>query len=216
MTGNVFGRLSVISEAERVGNERPRWKCVCECGAETVVDGRELRRGNTRSCGCLQIDNTKKANTKHGQNKSRTYRIWVGMLTRCRNSNGRDYRRYGGRGITVCKKWLSFSGFVSDMGFAPDSMSIDRIKNDRGYSKSNCRWASSKRQARNRSSNVILTMNGVTFCISEWSERLGFNRHLISKRLSRGWTVEKALSIPCMKQFSNNCDRNPKKKAKKK
>src|SRR5262245_9769273 len=140
-----FDRLTVVSFAG-VENRRAMWDCACECGGNCVVCGRDLVAGGTRSCGCLRAT--------HGHSRrsgfSPTYRSWDNMLSRCLNPNSTYYYDYGGRGITVCKRWLNFENFLADMGERPKGMTLDRINGDGNYRPSNCRWATPKEQAANR------------------------------------------------------------------
>lgn len=148
-----FGRL-VALQPNRRDQSGWWWLCICDCGKQTVVRGVVLRRGDTRSCGCAMYE----TKTKHGHhrrhngrhNPSPTYKSWAGMLTRCRNSKQRGYHNYGGRGITVCKRWLTFTNFLADMGERPLGTSLDRIDNDGNYEPNNCRWATTKEQSINK------------------------------------------------------------------
>jgi hypothetical protein len=138
----------------------------------------------------------REANTTHGMCYTRQHGIWGNMKSRCLNKNDDRYESYGGRGITVCEKWKDFIGFWDDMkdGYSPIK-TLDRIDNNKGYSKDNCRWATAKQQQRNMRSNVILTFNGRSMCITEWAEELGYNTSTLRKRISRsGWSVQRALT----------------------
>jgi hypothetical protein len=122
------------------------------------------------------------------------------MIYRCTNSNAKNYKDYGGRGITVCDRWLGKNGFINfliDMGEPPGpGYSIERINNNLGYFKENCRWATPKEQARNTKRNHLITYNRKTQCIAAWAEELGMKYHAILARIKRGWTIEKTLMTP--------------------
>lgn len=115
------------------------------------------------------------------------------MHIRCSKRNHPRYHQYGGAGIAVCDKWKTFQGFLDDMGERPEGTSLDRIDNEKGYSKENCRWADSKQQQRNRKNNRLFTHNGITMCLSEWVEKLGLRYATVSSRLHRGLTLEESL-----------------------
>lgn len=160
--GEKFGRLTVIREVEGIifgKNKKQRvqrqFECRCDCGNITVVQIRNLRGGKTKSCGCYSKDRKIEVSTKHNMHRTSEYKTWLGMKQRCYNKNTTRYDYYGGRGITVCKRWLeSFENFYEDMGPKPGpDYSIDRIDNDLlidGYSKGNCRWATKFEQVQNR------------------------------------------------------------------
>lgn len=117
------------------------------------------------------------------------------MKQRCLNKNREGYKKWGGRGITVCKRWMKFENFYKDMGERPEGMTIDRIDNSKGYHKSNCKWATPKEQSNNTRKNVFITYNGKTQTIAQWSEELGISYHTIYARLRKGWEIERVLKF---------------------
>lgn len=203
LIGKKFHRLNVIKHEGKNNLNKYIWLCLCDCGNRLTVIGENLRNGNTKSCGCLNIDKIKKRSTKHGhasrKNLSRIYKIWKSMIQRCNNKKSTKYPDYGGRGITVCKRWLdSFENFLTDMKEPPtEKHSIDRINNDEGYYKENCRWATNKQQMRNTRNNRLITYNGKTQCLAAWSEELSIDSRIIGERIDKyGWSTEKALTTP--------------------
>lgn len=150
LTGQKFGRLTVLEKAGINKNRVILWKCVCACGKIKIVRSVSLRNGHTKSCGCLQKDIIRKIRTTHGMQKTLIYKIWAAMLQRCNNPKDKAYKDYGGRGIKVCERWLKFENFFADMGERPENLTIERIDNDKGYYKKNCGWRSRTEQARNQ------------------------------------------------------------------
>lgn len=124
------------------------------------------------------------------------YNVWNGMWDRCRNPNNNRYHLYGARGISVCKRWKSFETFVDDMGPRPIGYQIDRINNNRGYSPSNCRWATRREQANNKRNNHLVRYKGVSKTLAEWGDEIAIGAHLLKVRLQRGWPVKKAFETP--------------------
>ena len=156
--GNRFGRWTALEETKfRDYPSRARMpfqSCRCDCGTIQFVAHSKLRNGHSRSCGCLQAEVTTNRSLKHGHKRrsaeTKSYRAWNNMLNRCTNPNVKSFPDYGGRGITICERWLKFENFLEDMGPSPEGLSIDRLDNDIGYSKENCAWRTSLDQARNR------------------------------------------------------------------
>jgi hypothetical protein len=169
------------------------WLFRCACGGELVACLYDVRKGNTRSCGCISAELLLERNHRHGMRKSRTYRCWAGMITRCTNPKTKSFADYGARGITVCDEWRDFSRFLADMGECPDGMSIDRIDNDGNYEPGNCRWATTAEQNNNTRHNKHLTFNGKTQNVKQWSRELGISYTTLHWRLTRGWSVDRAL-----------------------
>lgn len=194
LIGVRFGRLVVTERLPSVRGGHSMWRCLCDCGQTTNVLGTSLRKGATKSCGCLNRELASGLNLIHGKSDTKTHRIWRGMLERCGNQNNKRFPQYGGRGIKVCKRWQTFENFIADMGECKAGYSIDRINPNGNYEPGNCRWASQKDQQNNRTNNHRLTMNGETHTISEWCDRLGLSRSTVMDRLAKGWSAEKALS----------------------
>lgn len=122
------------------------------------------------------------------------YNTWRAMNSRCRCKSHSQYFRYGGAGIAVCERWLSFENFYQDMGGRPKRRTLDRLDSHGDYSPKNCRWASPSQQQRNKSNSLFLTKGRSTFHVEEWADRLGIRAGTIRVRLFRGWSVERALT----------------------
>lgn len=198
LSGKRFGRLLVIKEMPISSLLiRIRWKCLCDCGNVTTAVSQSLISGAIKSCGCLKNELSKERCTKHGKSGTNTYKIWQGMVGRCCNKNNTNYHRYGGRGISVCERWKVFENFLEDMGERPIKLELDRIDNSKGYSKENCRWATTRQNCRNTRKNTFIEYNGESRCLSEWSEITGIYKSTLMYRL-KNMPIEVAFSKPVM------------------
>ena len=199
LTGQKFGRLIVIKFVGTDHNQKSLWLCKCQCGKEKIFGGSNLRNGNSKSCGCLRIENLIKRQTKHSMALSTKrhplYIVWKGMKARCLNPNEPSYPNYGGRGIAVCDEWLEFEPFAKwafENGY-DKSLEIDRIDNDKGYSPDNCRWATRSQNQLNKRNNHLITIKGKTKTLSEWSRESGISIHTICSRIRYGWNDDDLL-----------------------
>lgn len=190
LTGQRFGKLTVLRRAVPPrGSSEVWWTCRCDCGNIIDVKRRYLRNGDSKSCGCLR--------TKHGQYKTRLYRIWRHMHDRCDNTNDTRFKDYGGRGITVCREWDDFSSFMQwamSHGYT-DTLTIDRIDTNGNYEPNNCRWITMAEQQSNKRNNHLITSHGQTMTMAQWSRYTNIPVKTIHKRLSDGWTDDDAVSI---------------------
>jgi hypothetical protein len=194
LSGKVFGRLTVTGiDTERV-SKRPFWICKCNCGNIKSISGASLRGRDSNSCGCLAKELTIERSQTHGFSRTKTYKSWTGIWSRCRNPTDNHYELYGGRGISVDPYWEKFENFLSDMGERPDGMTIDRIDVNGNYCKENCRWATDKEQSNNRRTSKLITFDNETLTQIQWAEKLGISVTTLHTRLKNNWPLEKALS----------------------
>jgi len=198
--GKTYGRLVVVSRDLPSVGGKAFWLCKCQCGNTIRVSGDNLRTGKTRSCGCLKRDTSSQiaiSRQKHGLSKSGIYRAWQGMKDRCLNSHNKYYRDYGGRGISVCSEWLSFERFHEDMGeFYSPGLTIERIDNNKGYSKENCRWATVADQNRNQRKTIYLTYAGMTKPLWFWAKKTGISLFTLHSRRRVGYSDREVIEKP--------------------
>lgn len=206
LTGQKFGKLTVIKRVEDYvqHNDRHRimWECKCECGNVIVVRGDDLKSGHTKSCGCLKLEHTKVINERHGLYKTRIYTIWKNIKQRCFNKKNRDYKNYGLRNILMCDEWtdkengfMNFYNWAIQNGYS-DDLSIDRIDVNGNYSPFNCRWTTDIEQANNKRNNHYVTYKNKTQSLSRWCKELNLRYDTIKNRIYKGWTPEEAFEKP--------------------
>ena len=198
LTGQTFGRLTVISQGPSNRHKKATWNCRCICGEHITVVGNNLRSGNSQSCGCLHNELLSKQATTHGLTEHSDFKVWSGMIQRCTNSEYFQYYLYGGRGITVCSQWLnSPAQFFTDMGPRPSrNHSIDRENNDGNYTPENCRWATDLEQSNNTRRNRLLAFENEILTVAQWARKLDLPYSIIIGRLHRNWSVERTLTEP--------------------
>jgi len=183
LTGQKFGKWTVLERAQNYKSGLARWLCRCDCGREKIVYSRHLRTEASQQCRhCGSI--------KHGLYKIKLYQVWADMISRCKNPNGKYYKHYGGRGIKVCPGWrndfMIFRRWALGHGYK-HYLTIDRIDNDGDYEPSNCRFITMKKQNRNQSNNRLITINGVTKTLIEYAEQAGINWYTLRYRIDAGW-----------------------------
>jgi hypothetical protein len=206
-TGERFGRL-VALQARRIGRF-VWWECRCDCGKMTEVRGYSLRNGTTKSCGCYRRERSSSVTRARSRGLSThpLRGVWRDLVQRCNNTTGRDFERYGKRGIRVCARWLNFEIFVQDIiseiGERPPEksngrsvFSIDRKNNDGNYEPGNVRWATSREQARNTRSNRFYELDGERLILMDWAARKNLAPSVVRARLQLGWSLRDALHTP--------------------
>lgn len=200
ITGQTFGRLTVLRPSHKDARGEWYWLCKCECGNQITASGYKIRSGNTKSCGCLQNELRKSGVLRrtHGMTNNRIYYEWCNMKSRCNNHKNTMYKNYGGRGIRVCEEWVdSFEAFMHwamSNGYN-DAMTIERIDVDGDYTPKNCKWISAREQYLNRTDSHLLTAFGKTQTIKEWSEESGIKYDTIERRINQyGWSAEDAVT----------------------
>lgn len=197
LTGRRFGRL-VVKEPVRRDHGCIVWLCTCDCGASADVKAIKLTTGRTSSCGCFRRENSARMLFRHGGAGTPEHLAWQQMRRRCCKPGSKSYGDYGGRGITVCDKWMnSFEAFFADVGKRPSpGHTLDRIDVNGNYEPGNVRWATKIEQANNTRANRVLTVGGETMTMSQWARRVGRSAGLIHWRLNKGWTPESAVLKP--------------------
>lgn len=194
LTGQTFGYLQVLKEAP-LGAGGRMWWCRCACGKVKAFWQDALVRGGSKSCRCRMPKRVKHGHLLN-RKATRTYKSWQGMLRRTTKKNSKDWKNYGGRGITVCRRWRRFENFLADMGERPPGTTLDRKNNSRGYTPGNCQWATRKEQNRNSRRCRILRLASISKPLWKWAEDLAVPKSRIWARLNLGWSVKRALTEP--------------------
>ena len=196
LTGQVFGRLTVLERVKLPTSEYVVWLCKCSCGRMTKVRSYHLRKGRIVSCGCYQKEMTSKARRTHGETKTRLYGIWVGMKRRCYWEGDKCYYIYGSRGITVCDEWKNsfeaFRDWALEHGYS-EKLTIDRIDVNGNYEPSNCRWVTIKEQNRNKTTTKIVEYHGTKDVFVDMCRKLNVNESTIQSRMKNGYSFEDAV-----------------------
>lgn len=211
LIGKKFGRLTVESYSHKEKKDNSAgflhyYNCICECGNKYLAERNSLKYGNTKSCGCIHKEQLIKRNKDAAKlcgdsiKYKRLHNIYSAMIDRCYSKNNKKYNNYGGRGIVVCGEWLNdwncFKNWALINGYS-DELTIDRINVDENYEPNNCRWATNKEQANNKTNNKYLEYNGEVKTLSEWCDELNLPYHTIKARLNKlGMTVEEAFNTP--------------------
>lgn len=194
LTGQRFGRLTVLGLAPMRNGVKTQWLCRCECGKTCAPQAATLRNGKAQSCGCLRVERVRAAHLTHGLHSAPEYMVWYQMHERCRNPAHKHFASYGGRGIGVCDAWQDLETFLRDMGPRPSAAhQLDRKDNDAGYSPENCRWATRIENASNKRTTVRVTLNGETMCLAEAARRTGIKPPTAYWRAKRGMTETSGL-----------------------
>ena len=191
-TGEVFGRLTILQDAD--SGRHPKVLVRCLCGKEKFAGRGGVLSGRIQSCGCLRNDKTRERLLRHGKNGTAEHSAWCAMKKRILNPRAQGYKNYGGRGIGLCQRWLLFENFIEDMGEMPKrGMSIERIDNNGDYSKSNCMWATRSEQARNTRRTRKVVVGGIEMCLKDACKTSGRHYNTVISRLKFGYGLEHAL-----------------------
>ena len=208
LLGQKFGRWTVIKREKNNKNNERVWLCQCECGHIAIVRGRDLITGKSKSCGCYRNEVTSNRTSTHNLSKNKLYKLFYGIKQRCYEVNHKSYKYYGGKGIKICDEWLNdFQKFYDwsvangyDKNAKYGECTIDRIDTNKDYSPENCRWVSMNIQNKNKGNNRLITYNGETHCLKEWSEKLMINCKVLNSRINKyGWSIERAFTTPVRK-----------------
>lgn len=205
LSGQRFGRLTVLYKTDKTKYGKALWHCKCDCGNFKDTISTSLKNGDVKSCGCLQKEVRKenalhldKVRLKHGMSDNRLYRIYNDMVSRCYRKSINGYENYGGRGIRVCDEWLGEDGFKNFMSWSfangyNEELTIDRLDSNGHYEPNNCKWSTRKEQANNTRATIFLEYGREKHSLTEWSEITGIRKGTLYTRMRKGWSVGKIL-----------------------
>lgn len=203
--GDTYGRWTAIrfSRVKRFpgGSQKHMWMFRCMCGNQSEEQAGNIISGKSKSCGCLSRELTSLNFKKHGDSRPgnpfhKLYMVWSSMKARCLNRRNSRWLDYGGRGISICERWMDYENFKEDMGrMYRDGLTVERVDNDNGYSPENCRWGTQTEQQNNKRTSRFLILRGETLTVSQWARKLGVSAGLLHTRIRRGWSVERTLSL---------------------
>lgn len=208
LSGERFGRWTVLERVYKEGMAGTLFKCECDCGNIGIVDSSTLLKGKSKSCGCYQKIYDSESNKTHGMSGTRIWRIWQCMRSRCNSERDTTYQYYGARGIKVCDEWNngfeSFHKWAVNNGYK-DNLTLDRIDVNGNYEPDNCRWITMKKQCNNRRNNVLYELNGQEKTLSQWVDEYGMDYQKVYRRMYYlKWNLEKALTTP-IRERRKNC-----------
>lgn len=198
LVDRTFSSWFVLADGPiRIGSDGHRRRyswCRCQCGLEKFVRNQHLIDGESRSCRpCAMRTHGQSGVGKSATNRTRIYVLWLDMKQRCANPNNTGHKNYGGRGITVCERWMAFENYFEDVGVGKAGWTVERVDNSRGYEPENICWATRKQQNRNKRSNFVLTVSGITACLADLCDRFHAPYARTWKRLRMyGWSPERA------------------------
>lgn len=193
IAGRVFNRWTVFGFIGYSKSKKDSWLCRCTCGNWGIIRRTALQNNKSKSCGCLRFDS---GSPTHGMSNTTVYSRYFDMHTRCYNQLCPAFKNYGERGIVVEDRWHTFENFYKDMGDPPTpEHQIERVNNDGNYGPDNCIWDTNYNQARNKRTNVLLTLNDETHCVADWADITGLSRNVIYKRHRKGLSDTDCLAI---------------------
>jgi len=190
MIGNKYGKLTVL-KYDSIKFSQKAYLCQCDCGNTVVVASNNLKKGNSKSCGCVRKESCSKRmsklNFRHGETNTKLWRTWKGILDRTTCVYHSHYKKYGGNGIGIYEEWKIYENFAKYIGHPPSqNHSIDRIDNTKGYEPRNIRWATAKEQAHNRSTNIRVSVNGEIMILSDAAKKLNISKSTASRWFKSG------------------------------